>query len=311
MWREKAKECWLMEGDENTHYFHISTIAHRRYNHIHHIFNNFHIRISDPDDISQNFVDFYTNLFQIGTHCFPSDFQGLISSSIEADLNRALLNILTNLEIKRIIFSMQSNKSLGPDGMGPTFYKHFQGKIGSDVVSVVQSFFHGGSISHAVNHTFITLIPKRTGANKVEQFCPIALCNVIYKVISKLLASRLKPFFDLIIHQTQSTFIPNRATLDNIIINHEVMNYLNSKKGKTCFMAIKVDMTKAYDMVEWDVIQATLLAHGFSKEFSKLVYRCISTAFYSILVNGTPYGSYLPCFIYLACGSFIQNFCQS
>lgn len=119
-----------MEGDANTHYFHISTIAHRRYNPIHHIFNNFHIRISDPDDISQNFVDFYTNLFQIGTHCFPSDFQGLISSSIEADLNRALLNIPTNLEIKSIIFSMQTTKVLVSMAWGLLSTSTFRGKLG-------------------------------------------------------------------------------------------------------------------------------------------------------------------------------------
>lgn len=93
--------------------------------------------------------------------------------------------------------------------------------------------------------------PKRKGANRVEQFRSIALCNVIYNVIIKILAAHLKAHLDLImIYPTQSVFILNRSILDNIIINHEIMVYLNVKKGRKGFMTVKVDMTKVYDMVE-------------------------------------------------------------
>lgn len=134
--------------------------------------------------------------------------------------------------------------------MNSTFYKTFSNIIGQDVVSAIQSYFRGEIISRATNHTFLTLIPKRKGENRVEQFRSIALCNVIYNVIIKILVAHLKAHLDLIIYPTQSAFILNRSILDNIIINHEIMVYLNAKKGRKGFMAVKVDMAKAYDMVE-------------------------------------------------------------
>lgn len=116
--------------------------------------------------------------------------------------------------------------------MNSTFYKTFSNIIGQDVVSAIQSYFRGEIISRATNHTFLTLIPKRKGENRVEQFRSIALCNVIYNVIIKILAAHLKAHLDLIIYPTQSAFILNRSILDNIIINHEIMVLSQCKEGK-------------------------------------------------------------------------------
>lgn len=154
---------------------------------------------------------------------------------------------------------MHGSKSHGSDGMNSLFYKKYWNVIGRDVIYAIQNFFRGGKISRAVNHTFIMLIPKRAAANRVEQFRLIALCNVIYKVVTKILASRLKLHLNLIINPSQSAFIPSCSILENCIINHEVMWYLNSRRGKLGYVAIKVDMTKAYDMVEWDALVVSLL----------------------------------------------------
>lgn len=145
---------------------------------------------------------------------------------------------------------MHGNKSPSPDGMNMLFYKQFWTTIGRDVIHVVHNSFRVGRITRTVYHTFLTLILKRAVANRVEQFRPIALCNVIYKVITKILASRLKPHLHTITHPSQLAFIPSRSLLENCIINHEIMWYLNSRRGKTGYLVIKVDMMKAYDMVE-------------------------------------------------------------
>lgn len=167
-----------------------------------------------------------------------------------AESNMELVNVPDAREIRLAVMSLAGNKSPIPDGMSPNFYKHFWSTIGADVESAVQSSFKGEGITRAINRTFIALIPKREAANKVDQFRPIALCNVIYKVITKIFASRIKGHLDTIIHPSQSAFIPIISILDNIIINHEVMSYLNSKKGRKGFMVVKVDMAKAYDRVE-------------------------------------------------------------
>lgn len=141
-----------------------------------------------------------------------------------------------------------------------------------------------------MNHTFIALIPKRQAANRVEQFRPIPLCNAVYKIITKLLDSILKGLLADLIHLNQAAFIPNRSILDNCIINHEVMFYLNSKRGKIGLMVVKVDMAKTYDMVEWTSLLSILWNHCFCEKFCDLLLECMSTANYSILVNGSPCG---------------------
>lgn len=124
----------------------------------------------------------------------------------------------------------------------------------------------------------------------MDQFRPIALCNVILKIITKLLANRLRPLLDQIIHPSQAAFIPNRAIGDNIIINYEVMHYLNRKKGKQGYMAIKIDLAKAYDRVEWGVLAIIFRQLGFQDRFIKLIHECISTFHFSILLNWSPFG---------------------
>lgn len=93
-------------------------------------------------------------------------------------------------------------------------------------------FFHSGSLFKPLNHTFITLIPKVSFLDQVSHFRPISLCNVIYKVISKILVNRLKPIMDSLIIPFQNAFIKGRNISDNILIAHEIMDILRKKKGK-------------------------------------------------------------------------------
>lgn len=290
LWKAKARVNWLTEGDANTHFFHTSTITHHMYNHIHSILDDHEVRVFDPDLIGDVFVKFYTNLFSSAAYSFPLDFQGLIRPSITPARNAELIAPPSPDEVVRAVRSMNGFKSPGPDGMSPLFYKKNWGIIGVDVIHAVQDFFQGGTLTRAVNHTFLTLIPKRAAANKVEQFRPISLCNVFYKVITKILALRFKSVLNEIIHASQIAFIPTRSILDNVLMNHEVMMYLNSRKGKLGYMAVKVDMTKAYDMVEWNVLTSILSAHGFCDQLTDLVSRCISSIHFSVLVNGSPSG---------------------
>lgn len=87
-------------------------------------------------------------------------------------------------QIHQALLSMANNKSLGLDGMSPIFYKTYWNIVGYDVIKAVQDFFTHGKLNKAINHTFVALIPKRPAANKVDRFCPMALCNVVYKIIT-------------------------------------------------------------------------------------------------------------------------------
>lgn len=162
--------------------------------------------------------------------------------------------------------------------------------MGEAVVNATQHFFCNGYILKEMNHTFITLIPKMEGTTKVEQFRLIALCNVIMKVFTKNLATKLRIILDRLIAPAQAAFIPNRNITNNTILNHEIMHYMNGRKGKLTYMPLKIDMMKAYDRVDWGVLKEIMRLHGFSPTFIKLVNECCTAPTYSVLLGGSPYG---------------------
>ena len=156
-------------------------------------------------------------------------------------------------------------------------------------------FLNSGSIPNSLNHTFITLIPKKKNPEYVTVFKPISLCNVLYKIFSKFLANRLKRVLPNIISEHQSAFLKGRLITDNILVAFETLHYMkNHNSENSGFMALKLDMSKAYDQVEWSFLKAVMSQMGFQDRWIGLVMECITTVTYSILVNGEPSGEIRP-----------------
>ena len=129
----------------------------------------------------------------------------------------------------------------------------------------MHAFFHSGSLLKSLNQTFLTLIPKVNFPVDVSHFRPISLCNVIYKIISKILVSSLKPFMDMLITPYQNAFIQGRNITNNILLAHEIFDTLRKKKGrKKGYGALKIDMCKAYDRVNWNFLKVVILSMNFS-----------------------------------------------
>ncbi|XP_074346852.1 uncharacterized protein LOC141685659 [Apium graveolens] len=129
-----------------------------------------------------------------------------------------------------------------------------------------------------LNATNIILIPKKKVPINMGDLRPIALCNVTYKLISKVLANRMKPILNLVVSPNQSAFIPGRLITDNIMVSFEVVHYLKRKKvGKDGYMAIKLDMSKAYDRVEWYFVEAIMRKMGFDAKWVRLVMHCMTS----------------------------------
>ena len=153
-------------------------------------------------------------------------------------------------EIKNVVFSLGSNKAPELDGMSAHFFKFYWDIIGGEVTEAITSFFRRGYMLKEINHSFIAHNPKGNNAASVNQFRPIRLCNVLYKVISKLLANRLKQVLNKLIFPWQTAFIPGRKIQENTFLAQEIVHAMNKKKGKTCWMALKIDMEKTYDCLE-------------------------------------------------------------
>lgn len=106
-------------------------------------------------------------------------------------------------------------------------------------------------VDEKINSTYITLIPKSKNPSKVSDYRPISLCNVFYKIIAKVLANRLKKVPPFITSPNQSAFIQGRLITDNILVAYEVLHTMSTRmKSREGFMALKLDMSRAYDRVE-------------------------------------------------------------
>lgn len=123
----------------------------------------------------------------------------------------------------------------------------------------------------------------------MRELRPISLCNVGYKIISKIRCQRLKSCLPTLISETQSAFVAGRLISDNILIAQEMFHGLRANKAcQNKFMAIKTDMSKAYDRIEWSFIQALLQKMGFDPQWVNLMMECISSVQYRVLFNGQP-----------------------
>ena len=114
-----------------------------------------------------------------------------------------------------------------------------------------------------INHTFIALIPKRDNPAETQHFRPISLCNTVYKTISKILVNRMRPLLDKPVSPVQSAFVPGRSIHENILLTHEIMHKFRKIKGKKAWVALKLDMEKACDRLEWPFIRKCLEQLGF------------------------------------------------
>jgi hypothetical protein len=294
-WKQRAKEEWLKSGDRNTKYFHACATQRRKRNTIDQIHDGGGRLCRTADSIEEAFVNFYGDLF---TSASPTNMEACtasITSKVSNSMNNNLLAEFTTVEVKKALDQMAPNKAPGPDGFTAGFYQQNWDTVGSEVCEAALYFFKNASMDGVINSTNIALIPKKKTPVSVTEFRPISLCNVVYKIIAKVLANRLKVVLPSIISPNQSAFLSGRLITDNILAAYETMHSMHTKMwSKVGFMGIKLDMSKAYDRVEWGFLEAVMTKMGFATGWIKLVMECITTVRYSIVVNGRPVGNIIP-----------------
>ncbi|XP_074270865.1 uncharacterized protein LOC141594771 [Silene latifolia] len=248
---QKAKCIWINEGDANTAFFHGSIKSKRLRNRV--------VMIEDKQ----------------GKTCKAHSL--------------SLLLPVTADEVKKAIFIIHDIKAPGPDGYTSKFYKDAWNVVGNDVTRAVQDFFNYRRILKQINSTNMTLIRKCERPQNVTQLRPVACFNVIYKAISKILCSRLGSILPDIVDQNQGAFIKGRSILENILICQDLIRLYNRPTISPRCM-FKIDLQKAYDTFEWKFINQLLDALNFPLQFKELVMQCVSTASFSLSLNGENFG---------------------
>lgn len=135
---------------------------------------------------------------------------------------------------------------------------------------------NGGEIPEGWNDTTVVLIPKVNDPQSLKELWPISLCNVLFKIISKVLINRLKVFLNDIISLNQSVFVPGRLISDGLLVAYKMTHYLqNRRRGENVYLALKLDMSKAYDIVEWDFREAMLKRLMFNDDLVRLLMKYV------------------------------------
>ncbi|PKU64553.1 Putative ribonuclease H protein [Dendrobium catenatum] len=197
-----------------------------------------------------------------------------------------LTTMVLDDEVKYAVFSGKSNSAPGPDGYNFHFYKSAWQVIALVVIRAVKSFFQKCYMPNGVKATALAIVPKHKYASNISEYRPIALCNVFYKIIAKVLAERMKPVMNAIVKDNQAGFVKSRVSTDNILLANDILFYAGKKRGGKYFCA-KLDIKKAFDSVSRDFLLERMLQKGFPSLFVNWIKSCISNVNYSILLNGT------------------------
>lgn len=208
----KSRTNWLLEGERNTKFFHLTTIVQRKRNRITGLRNEVGEWITDFPSLKHHITSFFTTLYSRERE--TSDLEGILSNTnlrtLQEEARSELMKPVTPQEIRAALKSLKPKKSLGPDGLHPLFFQKYFHIVGESLIEFVQDIFNGGKFPEGANDTLLALIPKCQFPETISQFRPISLCNTSYKVITKILVRRMRPFVDDFFSPFQSSFIPGR-----------------------------------------------------------------------------------------------------
>lgn len=167
--------------------------------------------------------------------------------------------------------------------------------MGKEVYQCCKEWLQGNPFPADLNNTNVVLIPKKANAVSMKDYRPIAFCNVLYKILAKVLANRLKIVLPGLVLENQSAFVPGRSITDNVVVAFEVIHHMRNKIGaQEGEIALKLDVSKAYDRVCWNYLHRRMISLGFSQQWIGWIMRCVSTVSYDFCFNGMSIGPVVP-----------------
>ena len=230
-WSQRAKVKQLLEGDANTKFYHLVANGRHRKTRIFQLEDGNKL-ISGDAELKKHITTYYKFLFG------PSETSSKsLDESATTDIpqvsqmeNEFLIDQFTEEEVRTAIFQMESNKAPGPNGFPPEFYQVFWNTIKDDVMALFRDFHDGTLPLNSLNFGTIILLPKKSDAKVIQQYRPICLLNVSFKIFTKVATNRISAIAQKLIRPTQTAFIPGRNILEGAVILHEIIHELHTKK---------------------------------------------------------------------------------
>ncbi|XP_057452170.1 uncharacterized protein LOC130743990 [Lotus japonicus] len=295
MWSQRSRATWLRHGDRNSRFFHQKASQRRRRNMIEFIQDANGREVETDEEIVHVLLSYFQDLFTCSNPSGIEEAVALVANRVSPAHRETLLAAFSREDIEEALFQMHPTKAPGADGLPALFYQKIWAIIGDDVSHFCLQVLQGNIDPGIVNQTLLVLIPKIKIPEHASQFRPISLCNVIFKIITKCIANRLKIILPDLICESQSAFVPGRLITDNALIAFECFHFMKKRiQSRNGIMALKLDMSKAYDRVEWPFLQSVMTSMGFPLCWVNLIMRCVSSVSFSILLNGNRQAPFAP-----------------
>ena len=285
---------WLKDGNKNSKFFHNIASKRKRRNCFDALLDGNGVKKAWGDGLEEVITEYFDTLFtSAGSNSY--EVLACMEKSLTAEQRGLLDAPFTKKDVKDALFSMNPEKARGPDGLNPDFYQKYWNIFEDDVANFCLRTIENGVIPSELGETTIALIPKVDNVRSMNDFGPISLCEVLYKIIAKMLVNRMKPMLSSLVSEFQSAFIPGRLITDNALVAFEIQHYLRLKRtGKTGYVAFKIDMSKAYDRIEWDYLRRMLHRMGFTDRWVNLLMSCVTSVKFWVNSAGGLLGPILP-----------------
>lgn len=244
-WKQRAKLFWLKEGDDNTSFFHAYASARKKNNRVNFLMTDGGTRVDSNAGMCEIVKDYFSSIFA-ATDLVQPAYTNVSPRVVSNEQNQILVEEVSFDEFTEAIHQMHPDKASGPDGLNPAFYQNFWKIMGMEVFDCCKDWLQGNSFPADLNHTTVVLIPKKENVCHMKDLRPIALCNVLYKIMAKVLANRLKRVLPGVISEKQSAFVPDRNITDNVIAAFEIVHHMRRGRGsKDGEVALKLDISKS------------------------------------------------------------------
>ena len=223
--------------------------------------------IKEPSQIRRRAVGFYTELYGSEYVYEQRLMEGFCEGlpQVSKETNSRLAAPLCMQELQAALQAMQGHRAPGIDGLTAEFYRAFWGILGQDVLDVFNECLASGSLPVSCRRAVLTLLPKKGNLQDIKNWRPVSLLCVDYKILSKVLASRLGRAMEEVIHRDQTYCVPGRSMVDNVHLIRDVLEVSSSLGIDTGL--ISLDQEKAFDRVEHTFLWTVMEKFGFSAGF--------------------------------------------